>query len=202
MIRVLLLGCPPSLAAGMERVADVSVVGVIDNGTDPAQHSEAVDAAVAAVGREPDDLDRLRRIRERLPRARAIALSSESAERLVIAAFVAGAHGFLVEPASPGLVRQAVLIAVRGGTFVDPRAARGLVDLALAGQRSHGPFGLTVQQLRVLERLPQGLTNREIAEQLGLSDHTVKSHVREILRKLDAADRVEATVIARRRGLL
>ncbi|MGH3441700.1 MAG: LuxR C-terminal-related transcriptional regulator [Nitriliruptorales bacterium] len=41
-----------------------------------------------------------------------------------------------------------------------------------------------------------------MAEQLGLSDHTVKSHVREILRKLDAADRVEATVIARRRGLL
>lgn len=115
---------------------------------------------------------------------------------------VTGAHGLLVEPVSPRLVRQAVLVAVRGGTFVDPRVARDLVDLALTGQRSHGPYGLTVQQLRVLERLPQGLTNREIGDQLGVSDHTVKGHVREILRKLDAADRVEATVIARRRGLV
>jgi DNA-binding NarL/FixJ family response regulator len=99
------------------------------------------------------------------------------------------------------MLRLAVRALGDGGTFVDPRTAARVVEMAIRSTRPHGPHGLTAQEMRILRMLPRGLTNREIAAQLRVSTETVKSHIRSIFRKLQVSDRVDAARIAVREGM-
>jgi DNA-binding NarL/FixJ family response regulator len=83
---------------------------------------------------------------------------------------------------------------------LDPRLARAQQNEN--HMTAKGPFGLTPQELRVLEHLPLGLTNRGIGAALDISEDTVKTHLKRILFKLKAHDRAEAVAIAHREGLL
>ena len=140
-------------------------------------------------------------LRERVPGVRVIILTSSATETTILDAFAAGARGFVVKESEPSVLRSAVRTVASGGTFIDPRVAPKLIMLATRGRRMKGPFGLSLQELRVVERLPRGLTYREIGGELGISDETVKSHVRNAMRKLGAKDRAEAAAIAIRKGL-
>lgn len=140
-------------------------------------------------------------LRQHDPRVRTVMASSTPDDDNVLAAFAAGARGFVMKDSDPATLRHAVRSAESGGTFLDPRIADGIVRLALNGQRAKGPFGLSLQELRVLERLPKGRSNQEIADDLGITVSTVKTHVGSILSKLDADDRSEAGAIALRHGL-
>ncbi|MBW3664593.1 MAG: response regulator transcription factor [Actinobacteria bacterium] len=141
------------------------------------------------------------KIREAQPTARVVVLSEYDTEPIMLAAFGAGAKGFVVKQSSPSLLRHAVHATAGGGTYVDPLLARKLVELATKGKRAKGPHGLTLQQMRVLEHLARGMTNRQIAEQLGLGTETVKSHVRAIMTKLDIRGRAKLAAEAKKRGL-
>jgi DNA-binding NarL/FixJ family response regulator len=119
----------------------------------------------------------------------------------LIQAFAAGAKGFVMKESQPAVLRDAVRVVSQGETFTDPRVGAKLVALASRNRRAKGPFGLTIQEMRVVEQLPRGLTNREIGSELGIAEDTVKTHLRHALRKLNARDRVEAAAIALREGL-
>jgi two-component system response regulator DevR len=140
-------------------------------------------------------------LRRHSPSSRTVALLSFPREQPALAAFAAGAAGVVVKEVRPAVLRQAVHAVAAGGMFIDPLVAGRIVGLALKTQRRRGPFGLTLAELRVLERLPTGLTNREIGVDLGVAESTVKTHVTAILRKLDVADRASAAARARREGL-
>ncbi len=116
-------------------------------------------------------------------------------------AFSAGARGLVVKESAPAVLRQAVRAVAGGHTFVDPEVAGKLVDLATTRRRANGPFGLTGQEMQVLSLLPRGLMNREIADELGISEHTVKSHLRNATRKLGVRDRAQAAAVVVRQGL-
>jgi DNA-binding NarL/FixJ family response regulator len=119
----------------------------------------------------------------------------------MLRAFAAGAKGFLVKESDPEVLRQALRMVAAGNTFVDPQVAGKLVAVATKGRRARGPYGLTLQEMRVLELLPKGLSNREIGTELSVSVETVKTHVRNAMRKLQVGDRAEAAAIAIREGL-
>ena len=140
-------------------------------------------------------------IRTRLPSVKVVVLTSFPSEIAMLAAFGAGAHGFVVKESEPAVLRSAVRAAASGRTYVDPRVAGSIINLALQARRDTGPLGLTRRELDVLRRLPRGETNRQIAAELGISEDTVKRHVRRIMRKLDANGRAEAASIAIRHGL-
>jgi DNA-binding NarL/FixJ family response regulator len=137
----------------------------------------------------------------RVPGARVVMLTSFPNEGVMMSAFAAGARGFVLKESEPPVIRQAVRTVADGDTFADPKIAGKLVALATGGRRAKGPFDLTVQEMRVLELLPRGLTNHEIGDRLGIGENTVKTHLRNLMRKLDARDRVEAAAIALREGL-
>ncbi|HEX9888075.1 MAG TPA: response regulator transcription factor [Nitriliruptorales bacterium] len=141
-------------------------------------------------------------LREGFPQARVVVRSRVAGEPVLLSAFAVGAHALVMDESSPIALVQAVRAVHTGGTFVDPSIAGKLVELAVKAKRVKGPHGLTVQQRRVLERLPRGLTNIEIGEELGISENTVKTHVRNILRKLDVDDRAQASAVAKDLGLL
>lgn len=159
---------------------------------------------VALIGQRLADgsgVDACQALRGHAPSTRAVLLLNFPREQAALSAFAAGAAGVVVKEVRPAILRQAVQAVAAGGVFVDPLVAGRIVGLALRSQRRRGPFGLTLAELRVLERLPSGLTNREIGDDLGIAESTVKSHVTAILRKLDASDRAQAAARARREGL-
>ena len=86
-------------------------------------------------------------------------------------------------------------VLVRAGHDMDQNA------LATKGRRAKGPFGLTMQEMRVVELLPRGLTNVQIGKELGVSEQTVKSHLYSAMRKLRVSNRAQAAAFAQREGL-
>lgn len=135
------------------------------------------------------------------PGVRVVMLTSFPNDGVMMGSFAAGARGFVLKESQPAVIRQAVRTVAEGGTYADPKVAGKLVALATRGRRAKGPFDLTLQEMRVLELLPRGLTNHEIGDRLGIGENTVKTHLRNLMRKLDARDRVEAAAIALREGL-
>jgi DNA-binding NarL/FixJ family response regulator len=134
-------------------------------------------------------------------RARVVVITSFPNDRIMLEAFTAGARAFLTKESDPTLLRTAVRTVMSGGTYIDPTVASKLVTLATKGRRTKGPFGLTLQEMRVLEHLPKGLTNREIGRELGISEQTVKTHLQHAMTKLGVHDRSQAAAVAIREGL-
>jgi DNA-binding NarL/FixJ family response regulator len=141
-------------------------------------------------------------LRRDAPATRRVLLLDAPREPAVLSAFEAGAAGVvLAHDVGPELLRQAVHAVAAGGVYLDPRVAGRIVGLALRSRPRRGPFGLTGAELCVLERLPAGMSNREIARDLGVAESTVKTHVSAILRKLEVSDRAQAAARARREGI-
>jgi DNA-binding NarL/FixJ family response regulator len=134
-------------------------------------------------------------------RLKVVILTRHTNEGVMLRALAAGAKGFLVKESDPDRLRHAVRTVADGGTYVDPQVTGKLVLLATKGRRARGPFGLTVQEMRVIELLPGGLTNAEIATELCLSVNTVKTHLRRAMSKMQVHDRTEAAVLAQREGI-
>lgn len=149
-------------------------------------------------------LDTCRMINQRFADVKVIVLTVYEDEQYIFEALRAGARGYILKKiGDEDLVK--VIQSVRSGEiFVDP-ALTGQLALR-AASRSHSwaeaKFGLSARQAEVLELVTQGLSNQGIGERLFISEETVKSHVRAILRKLGVADRTQAVSFALREGLV
>ncbi|MGI8875656.1 MAG: response regulator transcription factor [Egibacteraceae bacterium] len=112
-----------------------------------------------------------------------------------------GARAVLLMDSVADHLGMAVSSAAGGAVYIDPRLTGRLIAIVTKGQRANGPAGLTVQEQRVLSFLPRELTNREISVQLGISPHTVKSHLQNAMRKIEVSDRRDAAAFAQSHGL-
>jgi DNA-binding NarL/FixJ family response regulator len=176
---------------------------------------EAADGAAALVAAEElrpdvilmdlvmprlDGLDAMRALRERLPAARVIVLTSFLDEDRLMPALRAGAAGYLLKNTAPQELARAVRAAHAGEALLDPLVGARLVE-ALA--RDTEPLDrLTPREREVLVLIGRGFPNKLIARELGLSEKTVKTHVGHVLAKLAVNDRTQAAVIAVRAGLV
>ena len=113
----------------------------------------------------------------------------------------AGALGFVVADSPPDVLREAVRTVSTGRPFFDPAVGRLVVELVARTPVDRRPYGLTRAQLDVVALLPKGLRNREIAAELGITENTVKTHLRHALRKLGVRDRAQAAALVVREGL-
>jgi DNA-binding NarL/FixJ family response regulator len=138
---------------------------------------------------------------------RIIILTTFDLDQYVYEALNAGASGFLLKDVSATHLAAAVRLVVTGDALLAPAITRRLVERYA---RQHGTHQetlpqlatLTARELEVLRLVARGLNNREIAEQLQLSEATVKTHVTHILTKLDLRDRIQAVVLAYETGLV
>jgi DNA-binding NarL/FixJ family response regulator len=190
---------------------DIKVVGEAADGIEAVHRAEemAPDVVVMDV-RMPRStgIEAARRIRERLPDTKVIMLTVSDSEEDLYAAVKAGASGYLLKEISIEELADAVRAVARGHSLISPSMAskllsefNALVQQAEERQRSLLP-SLTDREVDVLKLVAKGLSNREISEELYISENTVKNHVRNILEKLHLHSRMEAVVYAMREKLL
>lgn len=146
-----------------------------------------------------DDVCRL--LRERVPETRILVLSAFGESELVYRCLVAGAQGYVLKDILHFDLKQSLQAVARGEAVLDPRVATVVLD-RLRNRALVPEIPLSPHQLSVLRLMAQGLSNKQIAERLYLSENTVKGYVQEVLRRLGARNRLEAVMIANRRGWL
>ena len=121
-------------------------------------------------------------------------------EDKLLAAFKAGARGYVLKGVSARELATVVRAAAHGEVYVAPSLAAGIL-VALTRGRSADPLQeLTEREQEILKLVGKGLTNREIGERLHLSEKTIKHYITNILEKLQVRSRVEAALLAARRG--
>ncbi|QIK38129.1 response regulator transcription factor [Caldichromatium japonicum] len=149
-------------------------------------------------------LELLRRLRALYPDLPIAMLTTSAEERDVIESLQAGAQGYLLKDMEPDALISALGEIVQGQTVVAPELTGILARAVRGDSRPTPPSGLaelTPREHEILCHLAEGLSNKAIARALGISEGTVKLHVKAILRKLEVHSRVEAAVIAVERGL-
>jgi NarL family two-component system response regulator LiaR len=149
-----------------------------------------------------DGVSALRALRERLPGARVIVLTSFLDDDKLLPALRAGAAGYLLKNAPPQELARAVRLAHAGEALLDPVVAARLVESLATSEEDRPLDRLTPREREVLELIGRGFPNKRIARQLDVSEKTVKTHVGHVLAKLGVNDRTQAAVFAVRAGLV
>jgi NarL family two-component system response regulator LiaR len=150
-----------------------------------------------------DGVTAIRALRERVPDARAIALTSYSDDERVFGAVRAGAAGYLLKDTDPAeLVAGIRTVAAGQGLLSPPVAARLLEEMARGGTAGPEAADLTPREREVLILIARGRSNKRIALELGVAEKTVKTHVGHVLAKLGVSDRTQAALWAVRHDLL
>jgi two-component system response regulator DevR len=138
-------------------------------------------------------------LRVSAPAVRSLILTSYDDEEAIVAAIRAGAAGYILKEVHGDSLLSSVRTVASGQSLIDPAMARRVINWI--EQSNHGPqelAGLTEQQLRILELLSEGLTNKEIGLRLYLAEKTVKNHVTRILSTLGVQRRTQAALLASR----
>jgi NarL family two-component system response regulator LiaR len=147
-----------------------------------------------------DGIETIKRARNLLPNVRVVALTSYTDDARVVAALRAGAIGYVRKEADPEILLASIRAAAHGQSLLDPAVASAVMqELMRVGKHS---AELTEREQEVLRQLALGRTNHEIAEALTVSDETVKTHVGNILTKLQLAHRTQAVIYALKKGLI
>ena len=190
-------------------LADVDVVGEAVDGAEAVALAETLRPDVVLMDvRMPgtDGVEATRRIVAAELPCRVLILTTFDLDQHVYDALTAGAAGFLLKDASAAQLLAAIENTAAGETPMAPQVLARLIDRFLERQPAGGHdagqlASLTPREREVLGLMAIGLTNPEIADRLVLSPATVKTHVRSILTKLDARDRIQAVLIAHRHGV-
>jgi two-component system, NarL family, response regulator LiaR len=148
-----------------------------------------------------DGIEATRRLHEEMPDVKVIVLTSFSDDNKLFPALRAGAAAYLLKDVGPRELAEAIHAAARGEVYVGPEVARRLVTGISGGAERQPEQDLTERELEVLRCIARGRSNKEIGQDLCISEKTVKSHVGKILDKLSLADRTQAALYAVKRGL-
>jgi DNA-binding NarL/FixJ family response regulator len=207
MIRVLIVDDHPVVHDGMiavlHRAPDIRVVASAEHVADAlAQIDRAAPDIILLDIRLPgeDGLSAIETLRARRPAAGIIMFSAYDFDEYVFGAIRAGARGYLLKGTAGAELIAAIRTVHAGQSYLSPSLSAKLVDeVQRAG---HGSRLLTKRELAVLRLIAAGLSNKQIAESLSITERTVKFHVTAILNKLGADNRAQAVAMASRRGIL
>jgi len=214
-IRILLVDDQTLFREGLRTLLsvhrDFEVVAEAGNGEEAIRLAHSLLPSVVLMDLQMPMLDGVaatRRLHEELPNVRVIVLTTFDDDEMVFDGLRAGAVGYLLKDAPSEKLAEAIRVAARGETFLQPSvAAKVVAEFArLTRKTARTPDSatepLSERELEILRLIGQGASNREIAGTLFLAEGTVKNHVTNILGKLDARDRTQAALKARDCGLI
>jgi DNA-binding NarL/FixJ family response regulator len=216
-IRVLLVDDHAMVRRGMRDFLglhpDIEIVGEAGDGAGAIEAALALRPDIVVMDLMMPGIDGIEataRIKADAPDIEIIAITSFIEEARVVAAIEAGASGFLLKDAEADELAAAIRSAAAGEVHLDPAIAGIVARRMRDGGRGDGGPGdgtagglasLTARERNVLARVARGLPNRQIAEDLGITERTARTHVSNILAKLGLASRTQAALLAVQHGL-
>jgi two-component system, NarL family, response regulator LiaR len=192
------------LRSYLEAFPDIEVVGAACSGEEALEKLEGWLPDVVVMDlRMPggiDGIESTRRVRALSPHTQVVVLTAHTDDARVVAALRAGAIGYVRKDSEPEVFLAAVRGAARGQSVLDPAVAGSVLQDLVRG----GPLveELSEREKEVLHQLAHGRTNREIGQALHVSEETVKTHVGNILSKLQLSHRTQAVIYALKQGLV
>jgi NarL family two-component system response regulator LiaR len=186
---------------------NIEVIGEAENGQEAVSQVKELRPDVILmdlVMPEVDGVEATRRITGHQPEARILVLTSFATDDKVFPAIKGGALGYLLKDSSPEELVQAIQQVYRGEPSLHPTVARRVLqELSRPEEMEEPPRSepLTERELEVLRLVARGLSNQQIANQLMISEATVRTHVSRILSKLHLASRIQAALYALDKGL-
>jgi DNA-binding NarL/FixJ family response regulator len=210
-IRVLIADDQPLVRTGLRMILgaepDLEVVGDAADGRAAIERCAELKPDVVLMDvRMPgvDGIEATRAVTAADDPPRVLVLTTFDLDEVVYDALRAGASGFLLKDAPEERLTTAIRVVAEGGSLFAPSVTRRLIEeFARRGPRPSIDLGaLTERELEVLRQVSRGLSNAEIAAELVVSEHTVKTHVARVLMKLGVRDRVQAVVLAYESGLV
>ncbi|SDN69326.1 DNA-binding response regulator, NarL/FixJ family, contains REC and HTH domains [Actinomyces ruminicola] len=193
---------------------DIEIVGEASDGTTAVAQARALKPDVILMDvRMPgmNGIDATAAITQQCPDTKILILTTFDLDEYAFAGLRAGASGFLLKDTRPGELAEAIRTVADGEAVVSPRITRRMLEMfashlpesgGSASQEDARIASLTPREREILTLMAQGLSNSEIADHLVVSATTVKTHVGNVLAKLDVRDRVQAVVVAYETGLM
>jgi NarL family two-component system response regulator LiaR len=213
IIRILIADDHPvvrqGLAAVLSNIPDMDLVGGAKDGVEAVEMALSLQPDVILmdlVMPHKDGLEAIADIMAQNPGMRILVVTAFAEDDKVFPAIKAGAQGYLLKDSDPDVLLQAIRDVHRGESWLHPTVARKVIrEMSQPPAPSLAPpptiDPLTAREMAVLNLIAQGLTNQQIAEQLTVSERTVRFHVSNILGKLHLANRTQAALYALKEGL-
>ena len=212
MIRLLIIDDHEMVREGLKAILiaepDFSIIGEAANAEQALELIERLRPDIALLDiRLPgvSGIEVCRTMTERYPETAVIILTTFTDENLVAQCVQAGARGFIVKDIERFDLKRAIRAVARGEGAIDPKAAVAVLAQLRRSPKVNAelfPEPLSSQQLVILRLVAQGLSSKEIAMRLYLSENTVKGYVQEILHRLGVKNRTEAEMVAVKQGWL
>ena len=198
----------------LEREPDFEIVGEADDARSAIDAAFATNPDVILMDLSlpsPGGIETTQRVKRELPAAAIVVLSTEEDEDALFDAIKAGAAAFILKDIAPEdlvmIIRRVVAgeYLINDKVFARPAVASRVLkefrELAVYGQEAAPIFApLSPREVEILDNIAQGMTNKQVAYALSISEQTVKNHMSSILRKLSVNDRTQAVVYAMRQG--
>lgn len=191
----------------LENVEEIEVVGEAGSGEEALARAGTLKPNVVVMDvRMPEmgGIEACRAIRSAYPEIKVIMLTSYSDDEAVFASVMAGASGYVLKRIGTAQLIEGIKVVAAGGSLLDPNVTGRVLERLRGGGESDEDDPaeeLTEQEQRILDLIAQGLTNRDIASQLYLSEKTVRNYVSNILGKLQVSNRTQAAAYALRKKL-
>ena len=196
----------------LEAQDDFEVLGEASNGSEAVEMTRSLQPDVILMDIHMPGMDGLEATKqivddERTPESRVLILTTFDQDESVYKALRAGASGFLLKRTPAATLVEGIRVIAGGDALLAPSVTRRLIDQFAHSPEPNNPVAealkvLSERELEVLTLVAKGLSNGECAEQLFLSEGTVKTHVKRIYTKLDLRDRTQAVIFAYQTGMV
>jgi DNA-binding NarL/FixJ family response regulator len=210
-IRALIVDDHPVTREGLRTALELSddvvvVVGEASSGEEAVERARELEPDVVFMDvRMPgmDGIEATRRIRQAAPTTKVILITIDESRGAISEAIQAGVSGYLLKDASPDSLVDAAKNAIEGNAVIHPQLTKTFIEEVRLGEGDTPKAApLSKREREILQKVADGSTTRQVATELGISPHTVKTHLERIFEKLGANDRAQAVAIAIRTGIV
>jgi DNA-binding NarL/FixJ family response regulator len=209
-IKILIVDDHPVVREGigsmLKREPDFKIVGEASNGVEAVEKARELSPDVMLMDLrmpEMDGVEAITRIRHEMPEIKFIILTTYSDDEYIFKGIAAGARAYLLKDAPRDELFKAIRAVSRGESLIQPVVASRVLDkLAELSRKNPSSETLSDREIEVLRLMAKGVSNSNIADELSITQSTVKTHITSIFQKLNVTTRTEAVTNALRKGII